>query len=214
MFLVLKSEVDTRFNDIEEYFDSTKILHENQIAVAKGLVFVQVYAVYEFTVNKTVSEAIDAIKVHNHEIGDLLPSLLTLFLDPEIRSLRDTQRRNEWQSRLNLFERAFSSKILDLASDTNPPNDGSHYRYSQLVLIFDVFGIKRMPVPRRRHIQRIEEVVSHRNAIAHGRDTPQDVGRRYTRAEIRKTVRQMRSICMLWIRVIESYCADPARHGR
>lgn len=214
MFLTLKSEVEARFDEIQQFLGSTRALQENHVAIAKGLAFVQIYAVYEFTVNKTVSEAIESIKSHNHELRDILSSLLTLLLDPEIKSLRDTQRKSEWHGRLKLFERIFSTDKVDLSSDTHPPNEGSHYRYSHLELIFEVFGINRMPVPRHRHVQRIAEVVDHRNAIAHGREAPQDVGRRHTRGEICKTISQMRSVCMLWIRVFESYCADPDRHRR
>ena len=214
MFPALKCEIEARFDDIIQFFESTKTLQENHVAVAKGLMFVQIYAVYEYTINKTVSEAIESIKTHNHEMNNILPSLLALFLDPELRSFRDAQRKNEWHVRIKLFERIFSKNKMDLSSDTNPPDDGSHYRYSHLVLIFKVFGIKRIPVPRRRHERRISEVVDHRNAIAHGRETPQDIGRRYTRSEIRKAIHQIRSVCMLWVRVFESYCADPDRHRR
>lgn len=214
MFPILKNEIDARFATIEEYFGATASLQEHHLAVAKGLMFVQIYAIYEYTVNKAVSETIESIKTHNHKMMDLSPSLLSLFLDPELRSLRDGPRRNEWSSRLKLFDQAFGSHVVTLSGDTNPPSDNSHYRYSQLVLIFKVFGISRMPVPRRRHIQRIGEVVDHRNAIAHGRETAEDIGRRYTRSDIRKVIRQMKSVCMLLIRVLDAYCADPSRHLR
>ncbi len=214
MSLALKGEVKERFDAIEEFLNATNGLQQRQVVVAKGLAFVQIYAIYEDTVRKTVSEAIDSIKAHNHEIRELSPSLMALFLDPELRSVRDSGRKNEWDSRLKLFERVFSRQKADLSSDTALPTDGTHYRYDQLVLIFQVFGIKRLPVPRRRHIQRIREVVDHRNAIAHGSETPEDIGRRYTRTEIRKAIEQIRSICMLWVRVFDEYCAEPTRHRR
>ena len=198
MFITLRSEVQTRFIELESFLSSTKSLHESHAAMAKGLMFVQIYAVYEHTINRTISEAIDAIKVHNHKMEDITPSLLALFLDPELQSLRSSQRKNEWHARLHLLERASSREKLKLSSDTNPPSDGSHYRYSHLVLIFKVFGIRRMPVPRRRHVQRISEVVDNRNAIAHGREASQDVGRRYTQLDIKKIINQMRAICVLW----------------
>ena len=214
MFPALRRDVKERFTDIEQFLDSTTALQERHVTIAKGLMFVQIYAVYEYAVNRVVSGAIELITTHNHEMRDVLPSLLTLFLDPELRSLHDAPRKKEWQKRVELFERACSRQLVDLSSDTMLPNDGSHYRYSHLVLIFEIFGIKRMPVPRRQHEQRIAEVVNHRNAIAHGRETPQDIGRRYTRLELKKAIQQMRGICMLWIRVFEAYCAEPDRHRR
>ena len=214
MFPALLTEVEDRFDAIDAFFDGTKKLGSSEAVLAKGLVFVLIYAVYEYTINQTVSEAIESIKAHRPRVVDLLPSLLTLFLDPELRSLRDVPRRNEWDRRLRLLERAFSRREADLSSVTSPPTDGSHYRGSHLQLIFKVFGINRIPAPRRRHMQRISEVVDHRNAIAHGREAPEDVGRRYTRSEIAKAIRQMRGVCLLWIRVFDNYCADRERHLR
>lgn len=214
MFPALLSEVEARFDGIHAFFEGTKKLEASEAVVAKGLVFVQIYAVYEYTINRTVSEAIESIKGHRPRMVDMLPSLLALFLDPEFRSLRDVSRGNEWDRRLRLLERAFSRKKADLSSNTSLPTDGSHYRGSHLELIFRVFGIKRIPAPRRRHMQRISEVVDHRNAIAHGREAPEDVGRRYTHSEIRKAIHQMRGICLLWIRVFDRYCADRERHLR
>lgn len=214
MFRELKMEVEDRFVAARQFFDATGKLEGRHATAAKGLIFVQVYAVYEFTVTRAISASINTIKGHNHKMKDLTPSLLALFLDPELRSLGDVARKLEWDRRLRLFEKALSAEPLSLSSETNPPDDRSHYRYSQLELIFRVFGIARMPVRRRRHGQRIDEVVGHRNSIAHGDETPEDVGRRYTRSEIRKAIRQMRSVCTTLIDVLAGYAADPSRHRR
>ncbi len=214
MFPALRNDVENRFANIEEFFQVTANLRQQHAAVAKGLVFVQAYAVYEFTVNGVVSAAIESIMTHEHKMEELTPSLMALFLDPEFKSLQEGSRSNEWANRLKLLERAFSKESINLSSSTRPPNDGSHYRYTHLRLIFEVFGIRRLPVRRHRHRQRIDEVVAHRNSIAHGHETAEDIGRRYTRSEIRTAVRQMKSVCMLLIQVLDEYCADPARHRR
>ena len=215
MIPVLRSEVSARFENIRRFFEANNRRNTGQLATtAKGLVFVQIYAVYEYTINQTVSQAIESIKRHRHKIADLSPQLLALVLDPELRSLRDVQRRYEWDRRLQLFESAFSGRLVDLSGDTQLPTDRSHYRASQLELIFRVFGISRMPVRRRRHKHRIAEVVGHRNAIAHGRETPEDIGRRYTSSEVRKAIQQIESVCFLWISVFDEYSRSPERHRR
>ena len=214
MFPALRSEVDERYEVILQFFNATQKLLPNEAVVAKGLVFVQIYAVYEDTIKRVVSEAIEAVKVHRPRLVDMQPSLLALYLDPEFQSLRDVSRSDEWDRRIQLMERAFSRRVADLASETRAPSDGSHYRTTHLNLIFRVFGIKRLPVPRRRHMQRITEVVDHRNAIAHGNETPEDIGRRYTPAEIRTAIRQMRGVCRLWVRVFHKYCEDKQKHLR
>lgn len=139
---------------------------------------------------------------------------MALFLDPEWDSLRDGGRRSEWDNRLKIFERAFSNDLLNVSSETKLPSDGSHYKYTQLVMIFRVFGIQRLPVRRRRHEQRILEVVTHRNAIAHGEEGADGIGRRYTRSEVLHMIRQIRSVCFLLIDVFDKFCADSSRHRR
>ena len=209
MFQALQSEVEARFDAIDEFFGDSRSLRSDHIATIKGLVFVQIYAVYEYTVNSVVSAAIDAVVNNNLKLNQLSPSLMALFLDAELSSLRDGQKKNEWANRLKLLRRAHSKEVALLPTDTAPPSDGSHYRYSQLELIFEVFGIKRMAVRRQKHKQRIAEVVGHRNAIAHGRESAEDIGRRYTHSEIRTAVRQMKSVCLLLINVLNVFCANP-----
>ena len=213
MFSALKAEVEARFHVIELFLRETKHLKDDHAATTKGLMFVQVYAVYEFTVKSVVRQTIESITVHNHKMKDISPSMMALFLDPEWASLRDGGRKNEWKNRLKIFERAFSNDRVELRSETGPPTDGSHYRYTQLLVIFKVFGIKRRPVRRLRHIQRITEVVDHRNAIAHGQEKAEDIGRRFTRSDILRVIRQMKSVCLLLINVLDDFCADSSRLG-
>jgi hypothetical protein len=214
MFPALKIEVEARFAAIETFFRATRGLKGDDAAAAKGMIFVLVYAAYEYTVRSVVRVAIDTIKTHNHKLRDVTPSLLTLFLDPELQSLRDVGGKDQWEKRLMIFERAFSNEAIDLSSGTAPPHDGSHFKYTQLCMMFRVFGINRLPVRRRPHISRINEVVNHRNEIAHGAETADKIGRRYTRSEIVHMVRQMKSVCNLQVSVFESYCSDGARHRR
>ena len=214
MFATLKTETEARFNAIELFFKETKHLKDEHVATTKGLMFVQVYAVYEFTVKSVVRVAIDSIRARNYKIRDISPSMMSLFLDPELNSFRDGGRKDEWENRLKIFDRAFSNDPVDLSSETSLPSDGSHYRYTQLLVIFKVFGIRRLPVRRRQHRQRIDEVVNHRNTIAHGQEKAEDIGRRYTRSDILRIASQMKSVCLLLINVFDGFCADGSRYRR
>jgi hypothetical protein len=61
---------------------------------------------------------------------------------------------------------------------------------------------------------RIDEVVDHRNAVTHGRETPDKIGRMYSRAEVVHRIAQMKSVCLLLISATEAHCANTARHRR
>lgn len=214
MFANLQSEVDARFTAVESYFRATKTFKGDLANAAKGLAFVQMYAVYEFTVCSAVEAAIDSINSQKHKMRDITPSLLTLFLDADLKSLRDGGASQVWDRRIIAFERAFSNELANIPTTTNPPTDGSHYRHTHLQIIFRVFGINRLPARRQTHLLRIDEVVDSRNAIAHGRETPEDIGRRHTRADIQHAILQMKSVCTLLISVFQNHCATPSKHRR
>jgi hypothetical protein len=212
MFGPLRSDIEARFSELESFFAAARIFDGDLAATSKGLAFVQLYAAYEFTVKSVVQTAIDSINTHAHKMKDIKPSLMALYLDRELASLRDAGRKNIWNARLRLFERVFCDDIIALANNAGPPTDGSHYRHTHLITIFNVFGIARLPARRRTHLFRIDEVVNHRNQIAHGNETAADVGRRYTRSEVSHRIRQMKSVCLLLISVFDGFCADGTSH--
>ena len=182
MWIPLRTEVLDRFTAVESYFKATYALGGLIEQSAKGIAFVQIYAVYEYTARAVVRTAIDTIAAHGHRTQDLIPSLMPLFLDSELTGLKDSPRSGEWERRIGLFERLFGPPSPIPVRNTAFPNDGSHFRHEQLQTIFDVLGIRRTPAQRRRHLRRIDEVVGHRNAIAHGQEPAAIIGGRYTRA--------------------------------
>jgi hypothetical protein len=202
-----------RFGAAEAFFRATRRFRNEDGQTAKGMAFVQMYAAYEYTVNTAVQASIDAIMAHAHAYADLRPSLLAIFLQPQLQSLKACAPKNEWENRLALFEMAYSAKAAVIPNVIVPSN-GTHYRQPQLRLTFKVMGIKRLPARRIRHLQRIDEVVEHRNAIAHGRETPGAIGRRYSRKDIRRSMRQVKSVCLLFVDVLQSHCSIATEHRR
>ncbi len=196
----------------QAFFSASKAFRGDLAATAKGLVFVQLYAAYEYAVRAAVETAIDSINLHQTRMRDIRPQLLALYLDPLLTSLRDSGRDRVWEKRVEIFEQAFSANLANLSQETRPPSDGSHYRHTQLLMILRVFGITRKPVRRRRHLYRIDEVVNNRNQIAHGSEKAEDVGRRYTRDEVNHIISQMRSVSLLWLTIFDTYCSDAANH--
>jgi len=213
MFDPLRIEVMARLEAAESFFKAAYGLGGDKELTAKGLVFVQMYAAYEYTVVSVVQAAVDAITKHGHRNKKMAPSLLALFLDRELRSFRTCGEKSQWEARLTLLKKVFSKDIANVPNDTLP-KDGSHFRSSQLQLIFDVLGIKRLPAHSRRHLQRINDVVENRNEIAHGRDTAENVGRRYTEADVLLSIKQIKSVCLLLIQTVQNHCADGQRHCR
>lgn len=214
MFASLRAETERRFDALESFFKAAVALKGAANGqTAKGLAFVQIYAAYENVVFTGMQVVIDMISSHGHKTRELEPVLLAIFLDPQLRALRDCGEDGIWERRIKLFEAA-SSKSAATVNNQTMPHDGSHYRYSQLRLIFRVLGINRMPVRRLRHRTRVDEVCNNRNAIAHGRETAEAVGSRFSRGDILERIRQMRSVCRLLISVLDQHCNNKSKHCR
>jgi hypothetical protein len=215
MFPALRAEIADRFTAVEKFFQEACRFKDQELSqTARGLAFVQIYAIHEYTVETAVEHAAAAVIGHAHKYMDLRPSLLALFLDVEIQSIRDSGPKTQWEKRLVLLDLATSKQPAAFSRTPSVPADGSHFRHSQIELILKVFGIKKKPTRRRRHLFLIDEIVGHRNAIAHGNSTAAEIGRRYSNEDMRKKVRQMRSVCLRLIELLEEHCSDPARSCR
>jgi len=201
-----------RFTTVEQYLrNSPKGPAKRELAqTAKGLSFVQVYAIYEYTVREVTRNAVREIAAHAHAYSDLQFYLLAIFLDPQMRSLRDCPDSDTWKKRFDLLEQAVSDKPV--TSVEAIPHDGSHFRHTQVELILQMLGIRRTLTRRKRHRYEIDEVVVNRNTISHGTETAANVGRRYSRADVKRTIRVMQSICLRLIEIVSEHCNEPSRH--
>lgn len=203
-----------RFSAVEHFFRRTRHFNGEIAQTARGLAFVQVYGIHEYTVNNVVRITVPQIASRSHSYSDLKPTLLALFLDAEFKSARDCSVKKIWEQRLKLLERINSSVPISVLGEVPIPGDGTHYRHGHVEFILRVFGIQKSPTVRRQHLRRIDEVVDNRNLIAHGEEPAANIGKRYSRSEIHRMIRQMKSACLRLILVFEEYCNDPQFHCR
>jgi hypothetical protein len=212
MFPDLQLEVMDRFTALEQYFRNSPKQPDKLAQMAKGMVFVQVYAIYEYTAKSAMRLAIAEIANHGHRYADLRAGLLAIFLDPAVMSLRDGGNKKPWESRLELFEQCVSGDPISAVDVI--PNDGSHFKHTQIILMLRALGVKRSFTRRKRHLYTIDEIVNHRHVIAHGGDTAIEIGRRYSRGHILEIIRLMQKICLRLIAIVSEHCSLPDRHCR
>jgi HEPN superfamily protein len=213
MFPDLQLEVMERFFVVEQCFRNAPKATRKRPELsqnAKGLVFVELYAIYEYTVREATRTAIQDISAHSHVYRKLKFPLLAVFLDPQLKSLRDCGEKDAWQRRFDLLERLSSNEVI--APVDVMPHDGSHFRHGQVELILQLLCVKRKFTRRRRHLFKIDEVVNNRNVIAHGQETAVDVGRRYSRSDISNHIRFVKSLCFRIIALLSEHCSDPQKH--
>ena len=131
--------------------------------------------------------------------------VLTLVLDGAFTSVAASGRGKSWEKRLDLVANFESTAPLVSLDNTTFPTDGSHYRVKQLQTIWGVFGLDVPVLPEPRLIGRIEELVENRNAIAHGRRTPEEVGGRYSASEMDKTITDIEGVGTYVVTAMEAH---------
>ena len=86
------------------------------------------------------------------------------------------------------------------------PGVGQFYRPVHLDVIWAVFGITQPIVPENRLLGLIQELIAKRHAIAHGRETAAEVGRRFTVAEMHAKLTGTQTACLHILQVMENHC--------
>ena len=209
MFPTLQLEILDRFTAVEKHFRAFKKKGELG-QIAKGLAFVQIHAIYEYTAKEVMRIAIHEIASHGHHYADLKPSLLAVFLHPQLESVKDSGKHHAWERRIDLFQRR--SEKAPIAPVLVVPSDGSYFKHTQAQLILKTLGVKRTLTRRRRHLFLIDEVVENRNKVSHGTETAAAIGKRYSRGDIIKKLKQMRRVCLRMIAIVSEHCSNPDWH--
>ena len=155
----------------------------------RGLTIVLLYAAYEnllYSLTRTLLEAAISLRVGNRR---LRPGLRAFALAGTAKSARDMSERKLYTAALpklvEVSNRGGRSCTIDPGSF---PDDGSFMRRSQIELWCTIFEVPNPNLLLHRTWTEIDTIVSHRNGIAHGRLTPEDVGRGYSEGEIRKLI--------------------------
>jgi hypothetical protein len=104
------------------------------------------------------------------------------------------------------MKRLNAAEAIDTADGAFADN-GSQFRKEQLEVIWQVFGLTSSVVPDGRLYPLIGELVEHRHAIAHGRNTPEETGRRLSKEDILKKITPSEVLCLYIIAEPERHCA-------
>lgn len=214
MFADLQTEIADRIFTTQTYFKNVRKLRNDQtLRVAKGMLFVDLYAVYEYTIRTAVSAAITDLKAKLTPINFVRYELLGLILLPEMQGVVDAGRKTVWDKKLQLL-RMIDSNLPMTTPDDQFPDDGSHFRVKQLQTIWDIFGITKPVVPHGRLVPLIGELVENRNNIAHGKERADEVGRRYSPRDMNIKIRRTERICLHIATTLQRHCARRSNYRR
>jgi hypothetical protein len=212
MFENIKSESTRRLIEVRETikyirsFEARKRAQPPNIAITsmKGLFFVQLYGVYEYTLCSCISTTLEIISNENIKISQFRPRFLSIALNSDIVSLTMIGDGKKWERRWGFFDLFDQDNIVNFPNDLIP-TDVKNIRYKQLESIWNSFSIQEPILPRPKIGGRIQELVDLRNAIAHGNESPSEVGKRFTPDDLQKRFEDINEFCTYCIMVFEKY---------
>ena len=214
MFSDIMSTSTSRLSEVRDYINYIKdntprppTITPPAIITLKGMFFVYLYGVYEFTVRETVLRSIDCLNKLNIKINDCKIILSCLILNDTFNSIATTGNGKKWDKRWELLS-SFSNDINVYINPDLMPTDGKNFRYRQLQSIWTSFGIVDSILPRSEIGGRIDEIVELRNAIAHGNDTPLEIGKRFTINDLLERFDDISEYCSYIIDIFSNYLAS------
>lgn len=79
MFPTLQTEVMERFTAVKEHFRASRRFNGRNAQMARGIVFVEIYAVWEYTLDAAVKTAGTEVSSQAHTYDKLTPSMLAAW---------------------------------------------------------------------------------------------------------------------------------------
>ncbi len=216
MFATLKTELANRSSEVADFWRLIDRLESEEIQnrvvtpslrTLKGMMFVQFYSVYEYILIASFTETIRQFNSHALQLCDIKRGLLALVMHSDFQSISSISERRSWIQKISLFDKC-EARIDASIAEAVFPRDESHFRTAQLETICSTIGLPANGLlPQSRLIGWISEVVEHRNAIAHGRETASTIGGRYSSGDLDLRRAQMDLLCNHIIATLELHAS-------
>ena len=182
MLTAVKAEAASRLSEVFQLIEVIKRLETtppvpdpNEVKVLRGLFWVHLYAALEYAVSNGVQRLLQAIDTMNAPPAHFKPAFYSVALDPNFSALRNVGEDKRWVKRIELLNAQFS----DSSSKINADIFGLYLQnvwVEKIEILFSCLGINQPIVPDPSYKAYIDELVSQRNGVAHGRMSALAVG--------------------------------------
>lgn len=213
MYSSIKTSSAQRITEVRENLDffaplipAAPTATPRHLNTSKGLVFVQLYGVIEFTINATVAKTIDFINNDLVNVQDLKPLVLGMAFNSNLDALNHANRK-KWDKRIELFQKYVDNDAVNIATDIMPTN-GQNYNLPQLKSIWENFSITEPIFNDITFRGRLQEIVSNRINIAHGNNSAAEIGSRVTPGDLYDRIVDVSNFCSYFISVFEDYSTN------
>lgn len=175
---------------------------------ARGLAILLLFASYENLLTslcRGLLEMAVGLRVGNRRLrkGFRLFAIHNYF-----QSIANSSDGRRWKdSGPRLLDCIFDSRSCTVNTDLFPA-DGSFMKCSQVALFCEIFELGDPGAILKEVWTRLDAIVAERNGIAHGRLTPDEVGRNYSLTDVRTLVDLWQQRWMAFITHIESQASS------
>ena len=126
-----------------------------------------------------------------------------MIFSREFDSIYKAGNAPKWEKRARISERLNKNDIVHI--DDLLPTDGRNIQKKQLESIALVFGLKDSAFPNDECQGYLVEAVENRNHIAHGDESPAEVGKRFTVKDLIKNETKIEELSLYILEEYEQY---------
>jgi hypothetical protein len=182
-----RQEVLTFWSEVRSWWVAPPHAQSFRFNAGVGMTIVFVYGFMEFSLTRAVNQLAELISQEAVRAKDYAPAVRVLAQEPRIQSIISTSDKRGIKKRLELYEEVYSASHCKIDGSLLSGQVQNVWAVS-VENVFSSFGIKSSPFFETGMNRRIDQVVDDRNAVAHGRQSPEEVGRRYALTDIDATI--------------------------
>jgi len=172
--------------------------------ILRGLFWVHLYSALEYAVNSGIQRYLHAVAALNIPPQHLMPCFFSVALESNFSALRNVGEDKRWTKRIELL----GAQCSPVPNKINPDIFGLYLQNvwaEKLEALFACLGITQEIVPDPSFKPYIDELVMHRNAIAHGRTSALDVGCARRSPELLIRHEAISSVCRYFFDCLEHH---------
>lgn len=201
----IKEDLTRKFRDLKIWIE--KLDDTPGFAVERGLYFVYVYGVFEWLVTMVIQRTIEELNDYHGTIDEYIYDVYPLIFSGEFDAIQGCGNKTKWSSRSAISKRLSDNDNI-LIDASLLPTDGRNIQFNQLKSIAETFGKSGSILPSDRTRGYMVETVENRNHIAHGDETPGEVGARTTKEEIFKNYNSMHELSEYILEQYDQYAKN------
>lgn len=174
-----------------------------EVNMMKGLFYVHLYSSLERSVNELIETTLIYISSKSIQYNHFAIPFSSISLVDKLKSFKDSGYSNFFNKAFEIFNE-FSSTSVCAINETIFTKNLQNVWTKTIEEICKSFGIKSLNVtPRIRAT--IDEVVTKRNEVAHGRESAKIVGERFRTDDLRRKMEVLNEFCNYLIDLFEMY---------